>query len=225
MGDMSLASIVHIVSVAILPLLFAITLHEAAHGWVASKLGDKTALLMGRVTLNPVKHIDPFGTIILPILMLTLTNFVFGWAKPVPVSWKNLNNPRRDMAIVALAGPAANFFMALLWAGIAKASLILGSHHSEPMVQASTAFFYLAGTFGITINSILCILNLLPLPPLDGGRILSSLLPPKIAYHYDRVEPYGTWILLALLMFGLLGQLLYPPLSAMTSAIKDLFGL
>lgn len=227
MGNMSLASIIHVIAVAILPLLFAITLHEAAHGWAASKLGDKTALMLGRVSLNPSKHIDPLGTVFLPIVMLVLSkfSFAFGWAKPVPVSWQNLSKPRRDMALVALAGPAANLFMAMLWAAIAKISMIVGAAHSQSIVQTGATFFYLAGIFGITINSILCVLNLLPIPPLDGSRVLSSLLPPRIAYQYERIEPYGLWILLALLAFGLLGQLLYPPISAMTGFIKELFGL
>lgn len=210
----------HTIAVVILPLLFAITLHEAAHGWIAMKFGDKTALMMGRVTLNPAKHIDPFGTIILPIVLLTLSNFTmaFGWAKPVPITWQNLKNPRADKAWVALAGPAANLLMALLWALIAKIS-------SQYPLSELAKFLYLMGVYGIGINGILMLLNLIPLPPLDGSRVISSILPPRIAAKYDRLEPYGIWILLALLISGLLGKALYPLTLQFMSLIVTLFHL
>lgn len=226
---MNYGDIIHLIAVIILPLLFAITLHEAAHGWVASKLGDKTALMMGRVTLNPVKHIDPLGTLILPILMLILSKFTFafGWAKPVPVTWQNLRKPRRDMALVAFAGPFVNLLMALLWAAIAKVSLTLGSGAEESILRNATVFFYNAGIFGILINVVLMILNLIPLPPLDGGRIVSAILPPKgaAAYSYSKIEPYGIWISLGLLVFGLLGRILLPPVIHLSQFIRSLFGL
>ena len=224
---MNYGNIIHLIAVIILPLLFAITLHEAAHGWVASKLGDKTTLMMGRVTLNPVKHIDPFGTLILPILMLILSKFTFafGWAKPVPVTWQNLKNPRRDMPLVALAGPLANLLMALLWAAIAKLSITFGSGEEGLVLRKVTIFFYIAGIFGILINVVLMILNLIPLPPLDGSRIVSAILPPKAAYSYSKIEPYGIWILLGLLVFGLLGRILLPPVIHLSQFIRSLFGL
>ena len=224
---MNFGNIIHLIAVIILPLLFAITLHEAAHGWIANKLGDKTALMMGRVTLNPIKHIDLFGTIILPILMLILSKFTFafGWAKPVPVTWQNLKKPRRDMALVAIAGPMANLLMALFWAAIAKLSLVFGVGVVNPIGKNVAAFFYNAGLFGISINVILMILHLIPIPPLDGSRIVSSILPPKASYMYSRIEPYGIWILLALLVFGLLGRILYLPVLNLSQFIRSIFGL
>ncbi len=224
---MSFGNIIHVIAVIILPLLFAITLHEAAHGWVASKLGDKTALMMGRVTLNPIKHIDWFGTVILPIVMLVVTKFTFafGWAKPVPVTWQNLKNPRRDMAFVAIAGPGANLLMALFWAAIAKIAIVWGKDASSHAAIETVKFFYTAGLFGISINIILMILNLIPIPPLDGSRIVSSILPPRIAHQYEKIEPYGIWILLALLVFGILGRVLYTPVVHLSQFIRSLFGL
>jgi Zn-dependent protease len=224
---MSFGNIIHIIAVIILPLLFAITLHEAAHGWIASKLGDKTALMMGRVTLNPIKHIDWFGTVILPIIMLVVTKFTFafGWAKPVPVTWQNLKNPRRDMAFVAIAGPGANLMMALFWAAIAKIALVWGTGATSNIAIQTTKFFYAAGLFGINMNIILMILNLIPIPPLDGSRIVSSVLPPRWVHTYERIEPYGIWILLALLLFGILGRVLYTPTIHLSQFIRSLFGL
>ena len=196
------------VAVAILPLIFAITLHEAAHGWVASKCGDKTALMLGRVTLNPVKHIDLIGTIILPIVLMFLGGFIFGWAKPVPVAWQNLRHPRRDMALVAVAGPAANLLMALVWAAIAKcATLYLAGNH-QPWLATTGQFLQAAANFGILINCVLLVLNLLPVPPLDGSRVISSILPPGAAHAYEKIEPFGIWLLLGLLVLGLLSFIL-----------------
>lgn len=224
---MNFSNIAHFISVIILPLLFAITLHEAAHGWVANKLGDKTTLVMKRITLNPIKHIDLFGTLILPILMLVLSKFTFafGWAKPVPVIWKNLRNPRRDMALVALAGPLANLFMALLCAAVAKLSLFLDADTGNPISEDIIAFFYNAGIFGILINVVLMILNLIPIPPLDGSRVISAILPRKAAYNYSKIEPYGIWILLGLFMFGLLGRILLPLVLHLSQFIYSIFGL
>lgn len=210
--------------VAILPLIFAITLHEAAHGWIASKCGDKTALMLGRVTLNPLKHIDLIGTIILPLVLLFLGGFIFGWAKPVPVAWQNLRHPRRDMALVALAGPAANLAMAFAWAIIAKCTLTLtGSSHV--WMAATGQFLQAAANFGILINCVLLVLNLFPLPPLDGSRVISSILPPGAAHAYEKIEPFGIWILLALLVLGVFGRILWPPIQLLSGWIFNLFGL
>lgn len=227
---MDIDSIIRGLSVAMLPLIFAITLHEAAHGYVASKFGDTTALMLGRVSLNPIRHIDPFGTVILPIVMLVASSslgaggFIFGWAKPVPVNWQNLNSPRRDMALVALAGPLANLFMAFLWAGIAKIA-VLSHQTSTPAINDAINFFFMAATFGIKINVFLMLLNLIPIPPLDGSRVISSLLPPRMAISYERIEPYGIWILLALLLFGILGKILLPLAVSTIQIIFSIFQL
>jgi Zn-dependent protease len=209
-------STVQFAAIAILPLLFGITLHEVAHGWVAKRLGDKTALMMGRLTLNPLKHIDPLGTILVPGLMMLAGGAIFGWAKPVPVTWQNLGNPKRDMALVALAGPMANLGMAFLWALIARLGILLSAVSpwaSIPMI--------LMGKVGIVLNLVLMVLNLLPLPPLDGGRIMTSLLPGPLSYRFSRIEPYGFFILIALLMTGVLWKLLAPPVSV----LENLFSL
>ena len=209
-------STVQFAAIAILPLLFGITLHEVAHGWVAKHLGDKTALMMGRLTLNPLKHIDPLGTIIVPGLMMLAGGAIFGWAKPVPVTWQNLKKPKRDMALVALAGPMANLGMAFLWALIARVGVMLASVSewaSVPMI--------LMGKVGIVLNLVLMVLNLLPLPPLDGGRVMTSLLPGPMSYRFSRIEPYGFFILIALLMSGLLWKLMGPPVAV----LEDLFSL
>ena len=187
-----------------LPVLFAITLHEVAHGWAALKLGDKTAQMMGRLTLNPIKHIDPLGTILVPALLLMFTGFMFGWAKPVPVTFQNLRNPKKDMAWVALAGPGANLVMGFFWAMVAKIGLLLAVNDvliSGPMIYMGVA--------GVLVNGMLMLLNLLPLPPLDGGRVLVSVLPPHLAWRVEKVEPYGFFILLALLYFGIVMMILW----------------
>ncbi len=206
--------------VLILPVLFAITVHEAAHGWVANRLGDPTAKQQGRVTLNPIKHIDPLGTVILPLGMYLLTGFLFGWAKPVPVDWRNLRNPRRDMALVAIAGPASNLIMALLWA----LSMQVGVSLLESLPWVAYPLIYM-GTAGIMINSILLVLNLLPILPLDGGRIVASLLPAKLAIPFARTEPWGLFIIVGLLATGLLGSILGPVLSTFQYLIVSLVGL
>lgn len=222
---MNINQTIQLIAVIIIPLIFAITLHEAAHGWVASKFGDTTALMLGRVTLNPAKHIDPFGTIIIPIIMMLFFGFLFGWAKPVPVNWQNLRNPRRDMAIVAIAGPGANLAMALFWAMIAKLSMIIFSGPTTYQIIKTTAtFIHLASVYGIAINCMLLVLNLIPIPPLDGSRVVSSLLPPHAASVYDRIEPYGIWIILAILLLA--GRaILLPPIAFLITIIKALFGI
>lgn len=226
----SFSSIVLIILVIILPLIFAITLHEAAHGWVAKQFGDKTAYLMGRVTLNPVKHIDLFGTILLPLFMVIVSMiytgypFLFGWAKPVPVNWNNLKRPRLDKALVALAGPGANVVMAFFWAAVMKLCLMSMSADSGFALEAAK-FFFQAGQFGVMINLVLCCLNLIPIPPLDGSRVISAILPQRMAYQYEKIEPYGIWILLGLIFVGALKYILFPIVSLGTSAIFNLFGL
>ncbi|MEJ2403914.1 MAG: site-2 protease family protein [Candidatus Thiodiazotropha sp.] len=192
-------------AIFILPMIFAITVHEAAHGWMAKRLGDRTAEMLGRVTLNPLKHIDPIGTILVPLGAYMLTGFMFGWAKPVPVNYRNLNNPKRDMGLVALAGPGANLLMALIWAlMIYVGGMSLESFHwlGEPLV--------FMGVAGVLINAVLMALNLMPILPLDGGRVIYSLLPPKPAQIYSRLESYGMVIVLVLLATGVLGVVLWP---------------
>ena len=207
-------------AVWILPVLFAITVHEVAHGWVAKKLGDRTAEMMGRLTLNPIKHIDPIGTVILPLIMVLMGGFVFGWAKPVPITWENLKNPKRDIALVAVAGPLANLGMALLWAIVMKVGFLLIATY--PWLGE---FLILSGKAGILINLFLMILNLLPFPPLDGGRIMTGILPGPLSYKLSRVEPYGLIILLVLLVSGYLLKVLGPIIFGLQTAVYSVFGL
>jgi Zn-dependent protease len=203
-------------SIWVIPLLFAITLHEVAHGWTAWLLGDSTAAELGRLSLNPIKHIDPIGTVLVPIIMLLVLGFAFGWAKPVPVDMHRLRDPKKDMALVALAGPMANLLMALIWASIAKFSM---------MLTAEVNWMTAVGLVGIFINLILMILNLLPLPPLDGGRILAGVLPDRMAYLLGRIEPFGLLVILFLFAFGLLGRLIMPPTRNLADVIVQLFAL
>lgn len=193
-----------------IPVVFAITLHEVAHGLVAYRLGDPTAKMVGRLTLNPLKHVDPIGTIAVPLGLLLLSSFfggafLFGWAKPVPIGVNNLRNRRRDMALVSAAGPLANLLMAIFWALVVRLGYgLLGSapQVGEPVV--------LAGVAGVFINAILMVFNLLPLPPLDGGRVVSSLLPPRLSATYDRIEPFGLVIIVLLLVTHVLNYILFP---------------
>ena len=203
-----------------LPVLFAITVHEVAHGWVARKLGDPTAMMLGRLTLNPIKHIDPIGTVLVPLALLMLGGFIFGWAKPVPVTWENLKNPKRDMALVALAGPISNLFMAIGWALIMKLGFSLG----QQFAWLAWPLIYMGGA-GITINAVLMLLNLLPIPPLDGGRVLVGLLPGPMAWQVSRIEPYGFMILLLLLATGMLGKILGPLLGVVQMGLFSLAGM
>lgn len=209
------------IAVWILPLVFAVTVHEVAHGYVADLLGDKTARILGRLTLNPVKHIDPIGTIILPAVLLLLNaGIILGWAKPVPINPYNFRHYRRDSALVALAGPLANLSMALVWASIAKISAIL-LNNGLFGIQA----VYLMGMAGININIMLMVLNLLPIPPLDGSRIVASLLPPRFARSFGNISPFGFIILIFLLYFGLINLVASPIISYLYHAICQIFFL
>ncbi|MDP2785149.1 MAG: site-2 protease family protein [Sulfurimicrobium sp.] len=206
------------IAVYALPVIFAITLHEAAHGYAAKHFGDSTAYMLGRVSLNPLRHIDPVGTVLVPLVTLALGGILFGWAKPVPVNFNHLRRPKQDMLWVAAAGPAANLFMMFIWAGVMK----LGMSMPESSLMLPMA---LMGKAGITINAVLMVLNLLPLPPLDGGRIAVSLLPPRLAYSYARIEPYGMFILIALLFTGVLNAILWPLVNGTMGLVSSLFGL
>jgi len=213
-------SLPQIIAVSILPLLFAITVHEVAHGWMAKKLGDPTAMMLGRLTLNPLKHIDPIGTVLVPAILLVAGGFVFGWAKPVPITSANLRNPKTDMAWVALAGPASNLLMALIWALVAKVGILL----SPDMSWLGTPLL-LMGLVGITFNLVLMFLNLLPILPLDGGRIVAAMLPGPLSWKFGRLEPYGFFILIALLITGVLGKVIGPPIAGVEKFLYSLFGL
>lgn len=214
--DLSLPQQIAVWSV---PVLLAITLHEVAHGWAARALGDPTAANLGRLSLNPLRHIDPVGTVIVPGVLLALGGFLFGWAKPVPVNMYNLRRPRQHMALVALAGPGANLVMAIGWALLLKLS----------MAQDSTAgtWEYLGYTAvaGVLINLVLMVLNLLPMPPLDGGRVLAGLVPESTARVLDQVERWGLLLLVALLATGVLGKILSPLLQLAQGALFTLVQL
>lgn len=188
-----------------IPVLFAVTLHEVGHGWAAKQLGDPTAESMGRLSLNPLKHIDPFGTVLLPLITFYLGSFIFGFAKPVPVNWNQLRNKKRDIALVALAGPAANLIMMLLWLFVAN--LFISSAEQGNFIAN---IFALMAWAGIIINILLMVLNLFPLPPLDGSRVVFSLLPTQLAYKYAKIEPYGLIILVILLVSGVLFKIIGP---------------
>lgn len=211
-------NIIQSLAIYALPVIFAITLHEAAHGYVARHFGDPTAWRMGRITLNPVKHIDMVGTLLVPALILFVSKgaFLFGWAKPVPVDFSRLHKPKQDMLWVAAAGPGANLAMALAWAMVLKLALVMPeSGYSLPLAEMARA--------GINVNAVLMLLNLLPIPPLDGGRIAVSLLPPGLAWRFAGVERYGFFILLALMFFGGLDLILTPLLRSFLFLIKNLF--
>jgi len=198
-------------------VLLAITLHEAAHGWVANRLGDPTARNLGRITINPLRHIDPMGTIVVPLTLAILSkglidqSFIMGWAKPVPVEPRHFKQPLLDMALVALAGPVSNFIMACLWA------LLIESSPTGMLAQVGHA--------GITINLVLMVLNLFPIPPLDGGRVLTGLLPRALALEFMRIEPFGMMIILLLLFSGVLGKIIWPLVQHFQNIIALIFGL
>lgn len=213
-------NIAQIVAIAILPILFAIVVHEISHGFVAKKFGDNTAYMLGRLTLNPFKHIDPVGTVLVPLLMLVFTNFVFGWAKPVPVDWRNLRNPRRDMVLVAAAGPFSNLLMAIAWGLIIHLAALLPN--SLLIIKEPLIFM---GAIGIFINIILMVFNLLPIPPLDGGRVAVGLLPPRLSYMLSQLEPYGLIIIVLLLVSGFFGGILMPIIFMVIGLIEIITGL
>ena len=209
--------ILYTIAIWAVPVLFAITLHEASHGWVADKLGDPTARQLGRITMNPIKHIDPMGTIVIPIALVMLSGFIIGWAKPVPVDMRHFKQPLLDMALVALAGPASNFLMACGWALMITLS-------TTALADTSIAIYLLQmGKAGMTINLILMVLNLMPIPPLDGGRVVAGVLPKQMAWSYMRIEPYGMWIILALLVSGVLGKILWPLVLRFEAIISAIF--
>ncbi len=218
-------SLPQLISVAILPLILAITMRESAHAWVAKWCGDKTAYLMGKATLNPLIHIDWIGTVAVPLFSIVLAAmgglppFVFGWAKPVPIDFRNLRSRRRDQALVALSGPVANLIMACLWGLIVRLGLHLGGEASL------AAFLQLIGGYGIMINVVLAALHLLPLPPLDGATILAAVLPRDLAIAYNRLAPYGFWLALLLMVTGILQRIVFPLATLLRSLVHAVVGV
>ncbi len=215
-------SLLETIALYAVPVVFAITLHEAAHGYVARMFGDSTAWMLGRVTANPLKHIDPVGTVLVPLGLLLLSKlaggggFLFGWAKPVPVNFGNLRNPKRDMLWVAAAGPGANLAMALIWALAYRLSGSGGALASAGLEEMARA--------GIMINVVLMVLNLLPILPLDGGRIVVSLLPHRVALSYARMEPYGFVVIILLLATGVLNDVMAPFVALVLAALRFVVG-
>lgn len=215
-------NLLRVLSVALIPVLLAITLHEVAHGWAARWFGDRTAEMMGRLSLNPLRHVDPVGTVVVPILVFVLSNyqFLFGWAKPVPVNPRNLRDPKRDMVAVAAAGPGANLVMGFGWALVyAFAVRVLGGS------GLVAPFLIEMARIGIFFNCLLAVFNLLPLPPLDGGRVLRGLVPESLGRRLDAIEPFGFIILLLLLWANVIGPILWPPIIALQSLLYKLVGV
>ncbi|MBP9722318.1 MAG: site-2 protease family protein [Gammaproteobacteria bacterium] len=222
-------NIIQLITIFALPVIFAVTVHEASHGYAANYFGDRTAKMLGRLTLNPIKHIDPIGTIAIPLgLILIGAPFLFGWAKPVPVTERNLKNPRRQMAIIAAAGPLSNLVMVLMWAAICKLATFLTTLTTALSISYISWIskpLFLMGVAGVQVNLILMLLNILPLPPLDGSKILNNFLRGKVAILYDRLEPYGFIILLLLLATGILNTILMPLFNNTMILIRLIFGL
>ena len=215
---MNFDQLIQTIALAAIPVLFAITLHEAAHGYVARHFGDLTAHQQGRITLNPLRHIDPVGTILLPLLTLWMGGILFGWAKPVPVNFAALRNPKRDMLWVAIAGPASNLVMAMGWALLFKIAWLNPSNYfAEPLLGMAE--------WGIKINIVLMVLNMLPLPPLDGGRVAVSMLPHRQSYQLSKIEPYGIFILIFMAITPVLGWILLPPIRLVYQLLSLLFGI
>ena len=212
---MDIQNLIQTVLIYALPVLFAITVHEAAHGYAARHFGDNTAYMLGRITLNPIKHIDPVGTILMPIMLYFATSgaFLFGYAKPVPVNFGHLRNPKRDMVWVALAGPASNFIQAIVWAVVMIA--LVGTGMEE-------RFFLEMARAGVLVNLVMWAFNLFPVPPLDGGRILVGLLPWRQAQMVSRLEPYGFFIVMGLVIFGVVGTIWLRPLMGLGYAAINL---
>jgi Zn-dependent protease len=213
-------TLIQYVAIAIVPVLLAITIHEVSHGWVANYLGDPTAKMLGRLTINPIKHIDVVGTILVPAVMVMLGGFLFGWAKPVPVDARNFKNPRRDMIWVAVAGPLSNLLMAFLWAAMLKVNIVFFA--AEQFIYVPLRYM---AEIGMQINIVLMVLNILPIPPLDGSKVLMGLLPGPAAYKLSRVEPFGFFIVLLLIYLGVFSAILQPILSAFLSFAATLLRL
>jgi Zn-dependent protease len=216
-------NVIQVIAIYALPVIFAITLHEAAHAYAAKYFGDHTAYSQGRVSLNPIRHIDPIGTVVLPLILLAISKvvgggFIFGWAKPVPVNFGNLRNPKRDMLWVAAAGPGANLVMAIFWALMVRFSF-------TDALGALSLPLALMGAAGVIVNAIFMVLNLLPIPPLDGGRIVVSLLPHRQAYLFSRIEPYGFIIILALLFTKVLDYVMWPFVTITIEVVTALLGV
>ena len=216
MQALDLNGFIYNISIWAIPVLFAITLHEVAHGWMARYFGDRTAELLGRLSLNPMRHIDPVGTVLVPGVLLLLGLPLFGWARPVPVASSGMRKPRLALIMVALAGPAANIFMALLWCGVLAAVVRL------PGGATVDHWLVLMAQAGIVINVVLALFNLLPIPPLDGGRVLAGVLPKRIGAAFEKMAPVGMFIVLGLSVLGLFGWLFRPAYRAIGLVIKAL---
>jgi Zn-dependent protease len=220
MGGIDLNQVMQGIAVGAIPVLFAITLHEVAHGWAARYFGDRTAEMMGRLSLNPIKHIDPWGTIVVPAALFMMGGVMFGWAKPVPVAFGRLNNPKRDMIFVAAAGPPANIVMGIGWALLLKLVIVSGW-----FTGLIGEFLFSMARIGIIINALLAAFNLVPIPPLDGGRVLRGLVSEAVGRYLDRIEPFGLIILVLLLVSGMLWIVVGPLLTLVESLILLVVGL
>ncbi len=213
-------NVIQAIALGAVPVLFAITMHEVAHGWVAKQYGDHTAELLGRLSFNPFKHIDPVGTVLVPVVLIIMTGFGFGWAKPVPVNFNLLRNPKRDMIFVAAAGPMANLVMLVFWAIVMKIAYMLGGE-SYWLFNIIIFMSYV----GIVANLLLMLINLIPIPPLDGGRVLAGLVPNQLSNQLIKIEPFGIFIVFGLLFFLVKNNSLTKPLNYFYSILGKLFGI